>query len=217
MILSTFFKRQESIYEKIRSYFKETDKVRDMFRTTILRLVREGGHQGIEEDVEKLSRYEHDADKIERSIILDLYQKALVPESRGDILGLLETFERLPNAMESICYQFLLQKITLPEVLKEMLVSLIDSNLEAYNLLTAASIDLFKGNNPEENLREIVERERLSDRLERVIIKTIYTMDELDKADKLLFTEITVNIGNISDCAKLTSERIELALIKRRA
>ncbi|MEK0368345.1 MAG: DUF47 family protein, partial [Nitrosopumilus sp.] len=40
-----------------------------------------------------------------REIEISLYEKALIPESRGDILGLLEAVDRIPNKAESVAFQ----------------------------------------------------------------------------------------------------------------
>ena len=64
---------------------------------------------------EKTHKAESKADDSRRNIEFQLYSKALLPESRGDILGLLETIDKVINKCESVLYQIHLENLELPE------------------------------------------------------------------------------------------------------
>jgi uncharacterized protein Yka (UPF0111/DUF47 family) len=51
--------------------------------------------------------------------------------------------------------------------------------------------------------------------MERALITGIFD-SSMDKADKILLKEIVVNIGDISDQVEVVSDRLTLAIVKRR-
>lgn len=213
--MAKLWKKQESVFAKIQEYFVKTDKTRDVFKTTITELINKGGDASLADAVEKVHEAEHEADEVRRSVILDLYKKALIPESRGDILGLLESFDQLPNTFQSVCNQIFFQNIMIPENFKARFVDLINVNIEAYNLTKDAAFCLFKEEDLLNKCELICEKERESDTGERSLIRDIFSSD-IDLAEKLLLKELLLSIGNISDLSEEVSDRIELAIIKRR-
>ena len=74
--------------------------------------------EDFDEAVSKVHRLEAACDDLRREIEYLLYGKALLPESRGDLLGLLETFDRLPNIAETVAFLFSCQKMLLPADLR---------------------------------------------------------------------------------------------------
>ena len=74
------------------------------------------------------------ADDLRRRIEWELYSKALIPESRGDILGLVESVDRLLSLAEWSMMEVQLQKLEVPQTLQESfgkLVHVVHSCCEA--------------------------------------------------------------------------------------
>jgi predicted phosphate transport protein (TIGR00153 family) len=155
------------------------------------------------------------ADDIRRDIELQMYKKALIPESRGDVLGLIESMDMVPNLFQSLCDQLLYQQIEVPPEFRERYLELVEVNIDSYNLLREAILALFYRRDCQEQLRRIDAKESESDGIERGLVKDIFSTD-LDKADKILLKEIVVNTGDISDTVEIAADRLNLALIKSR-
>jgi len=213
--MAQLWKKQESVFSKVRGYFDKADLTRDVFKSTISDLIRQNKRADMGDAVEQVHVAEHEADIARRDIILDLYKKALIPGSRGDILGLLETFDQLPNTFQSICNQFYFENIVFPESFKERIVDLININIDAYNLTKAAALCLFEEVDLLNKCELVCEKERESDARERGLIRDIFNSD-LELANKMQYKQIIKSIGNISDMAEAVADRIELAVIKRR-
>ena len=209
------WKKQKSIIHKIEEYFKILDECSVKFKECMSSIIKEGKPEDYRENVKNVSRVESKADDLRRAIEHELYERALIPESRGDILGLLESVDKIPNSFESVCYQTLQERIDFPKSFKDDFIKLIDINISAYNSLKEASIGFFYNKDIQESLREVDEKESQSDSIERVLIENIFT-SKLDKADRILLKEIVVNIGNISDLALASADRLTIAVIKRR-
>lgn len=209
------WKKEQSIIDKIEGYLDQVDTCRNHFRKCIEKLLLEPDDDENQAILEEVHRSESKADDLRRDIELQLYQRALIPESRGDVLGLLETMDAIPGLFQSLCYQFLLEKIIVPEQFRERYLRLVDVNLKSYDLVRQAVLGLFYKKEVKE-LTDLVDAvESDSDRIERNLIRDIFS-SKLDKADKILLKEIVINTGDISDQAEIVKDRLILAIVKRR-
>ncbi len=207
--------KQKAIIHKIEEYFAKVDECSRKFQTCMKTMITEGNPENFRDSVREVSRLESIADDLRREIEHELYERALIPESRGDILGLLESVDKLPNTFESVCYQTLQERIVFPKEFENKFLDLIDKNVEAYDLIKKASLGFFYNKDVKRELEEVDTKESESDTIERDLIESIFT-SKLDKADRILLKEIVVNIGNISDLALSSADRLTIAIIKRR-
>ena len=209
------WKKEKSIIDKIKAYLDQVDVCRDRFRIFIERVLHNPDDEENQAILEEVHRSESKADDLRRSIELQLYERALIPESRGDVLGLIETIDVIPGLFQSLCYQFFLEKIVFPERFRERYLHLVDINIKAYNLVREAVLGLFfnKEVKTQTDLVDAVESD--SDHIERDLIRDIFN-SKLDKADKILLKEIVINTGDISDQAETVKDRLALAIVKRK-
>ncbi len=213
--MSIFFRAERRLQERIFEYFDRVNDCMEQFAQGMLyHLQEEGG--SAEKDEGRTHELESRADDLRRDIEMTLYGKALLPESRGDILGLLETMDTVPNAAETALNIIETERIRIPEEFREDFRKLLEVNMEAYRLLRKTADTLF--NNPKQTLyvvKEVDIKESTSDRIERKLITKIFDSD-LDKADKILLKDLVVAMGNISDRAENAADRMAIIAIKRR-
>ena len=209
------WKKEKSVIDKLKAYLDQVDVCRDRFRVFIERVLHNPDDEENQAILEEVHRSESKADDLRRSIELQLYERALIPESRGDVLGLIETIDVIPGLFQSLCYQFFLEKIVFPERFRERYLHLVDINIKAYNLVREAVLGLFfnKEVKTQTDLVDAVESD--SDHIERDLIRDIFN-SKLDKADKILLKEIVINTGDISDQAETVKDRLALAIVKRK-
>ena len=88
--------------------YSSMEKVRecmDCFKAALTHYFEHGLGDELDAMFDKTRRAESSCDDYRREIELWLYERAHVPEPRGDILGLLEAIDKIPNKAESILYQ----------------------------------------------------------------------------------------------------------------
>jgi predicted phosphate transport protein (TIGR00153 family) len=210
-----FFKKQRLIIAKIEEYLAAVDHCIELFRDCVECLIERQTAASCEDKVEAVHKAESRADDLKREIEYCLYQNSLIPESRGDVLGILETLDKVPNMMEKICFQIYLQKTRVPRILHDGFFKLIGVNLEAYSFLKQAVKGLFYNKEVINEIKRIDSIESESDRLERFLMKELFLSD-LDLPVKLVLKDLIQNIGHISDRIQVVSDRVSLAVIKRK-
>jgi predicted phosphate transport protein (TIGR00153 family) len=145
-----------------------------------------------------------------------MYSKVLIPESRGDILRLLESIDLIPTHFETVLFMIQGQKLKVPNFITPDLRELMRSSLECCDLVTRQVEAYFKKT---ENIKPLVSTidslESRCDHIEREIVRKIFASD-LDPFEKLQLKELVVQMGEISDQADRVSRSVYIINIKRR-
>ncbi len=210
-----FWKKQKEMETSVEEYLAEKQKCLASFAQAIEAYFADGLGGGFEELVEKTHRLETAADAKRREIEDAMYGRALIPAARGDILGMLEAIDLVPNKAESVLHQIWLQSMTVPAEYAEDVKSLAKVNVESFDLLCDAMRHLFTDiTQVLPAVAKVCDKEGESDVIERRLIKSIFDSPG-DKADKILLKELVLEIGAISDRAENASDRLRIVAIKQ--
>ena len=208
------WKRQKEIEQAVEAYLVETENCLAAFVKALEIYLADGITPNFEQQIESTHRHESRADDKRREIEYAMYERALIPESRGDILGILEAVDLVPNKCESVLYQIWLQSMSIPQEYGDRLTELVRINSESYALLCQAIRHLFSAVEQVLPTVDLVgEKESESDRIERILIKSVFDAPG-DKADKVLMKEVVLEIGAISDRAENAADRVRIAAVK---
>lgn len=213
--MAIIFRNEKKIEQMIFDYFNRVEECMAAFEKGMCAHLTDGAGECMD-GIDPTHALESKADDLRRDIEMLLYGQALLPESRGDILGMLETYDTVPNAAETVLAILETERIVVPELFKPDFRALLECNIQAYRLLRKTAEALFS--NPKQTgyvQKEVDIKESESDRIERRLITSIFDSD-LEKADKILLKDVVVAMGNISDRCENASDRIGIIAIKRR-
>jgi predicted phosphate transport protein (TIGR00153 family) len=166
--------------------------------------------------VERTHKSESKADDIREEINLLMYSKALIPESRADVMTLLEAIDEIPREFELILYMIQGQKLVLPDFLMLDIKELVRFSIECCELMVK-QIDLMlkKKEGVRALLSTVDHNESHCDHIERRIIKRIFDSQQ-DPFQKIQLKEMVVHMGEISDHADRVCRRVNIMAMKRR-
>jgi len=213
--MAFLWKKQADIRRMINAYLDTVDSCIDQFYESMKMFLVMGCSQEFDRKIEEVHKYESAADDLRRKIQMTLYGKALLPDSRGDILILLESYDQIPSAAEDALFLTKVLCLDIPAEMLEDVEKLVEINVEAYRRLREAMNTLF--DNPNETLyqtRGVDAKESESDRLERSLIELTFKSDII-AGEKVMLKELIQLIGKISDLAENTADRIGIVAIKR--
>ena len=89
--------------------------------------------------IEEITKVEHEADKNRKFVETELYTYSLMPESRGDVLGLLENLDKIIDTSKEVLYNFLMETPNVPEKFKQGYINLAEQTTKSVeNLVLAA-------------------------------------------------------------------------------
>lgn len=216
-MLQFLFKKEYRIERLIYAYLDNIKLSQESFGSALRECFLHGERcENFDFFLHRTHKYESKADDIRQEINDLMYGKALIPDSRGDIMGLLAALDLIPHLFENILYMIQTQRLQLPEILLVDLQTLVDLCLETCNLLYRQTEALFKKSG---RIRELVNtidtNESHCDHFERTLITKLFDSD-VDPFLKLQLKDLIVEIGEIADQADQVSKRINIISMKRR-
>lgn len=215
-MLRFFFKKQRQIESLIYSYLDNLRMSQQHFSEALNICLEEGICGDLDFQTGLTHKFESKADDIREEIKAIMYGKALLPESRGDIMGLLEAMDEVPRLFELVLHMINTQKLLIPEFLIPNIKELLSLCLESCELMLKQVETLIKRTG---GIRAFVStidhNESHCDHIERRIITKLFDSD-LDPFQKLQLKEMIVNVAEISDQVDRVSKRVNIISMKRR-
>ncbi len=215
-MLKFFFKKEQQLETLIYSYLENLENIQQNFAKGLNLCLDVGNCEDLNFLADQTHKFESRADDILEEINQLMYSKALIPESREDIMGLLEAIDEIPGYFESIFDMIQNQKIIIPDFLIADIRELIRILLESCSLMIEQVDVMLK---KKQNIRSLVatidQNESHCDHIERRMIAKIFDSD-LDPFQKLQLKEVVVVLGEIANQIDRISKRINIITIKRR-
>lgn len=214
-LLNFFFKKQQYLESLIYNYLDNLKMTEKHFEEALNLCLEKGVQDNFSFLVEQTHKFESRADDIREDIKTLMYSKALIPESRGDVMGLLESLDEVPRIFESLLYMIKDQKVTIPDLIIPDIKELIEISMKCCSLMLEQVETLFK---MRDGIRGLVSKidhyESHCDHIERRVITKIFDSD-LDPFRKIQLKELIVHMGGIADQADRVSKRVNIIEMKR--
>lgn len=175
----------------------------------------DGEIDDFESRIGEITRMENRADELRHSIENQMYLHALIPENRGDVLGLLENTDTVINAEKKTLAQFSVEMPVIPPEFAKDYLTLVDMSMNAAEeMVTAVRAFFHDFNQVKNSLHKVYfhekEADKISDRLKRRIFSS-----ELDLSHKIHLRYFALHVEDISDHAEDVADRLAISTIKR--
>ena len=165
--------------------------------------------------IEEIAKLEHEADQDRKHVKTELYTYSLMPESRGDVLGLLENLDKLIDTSKEVLYNFLMERPEIPEKFKEEYINLTENTTKSVEFLVMAARAFFVSSPIiKDYINKVEFYESEVDKITTKLVTSIF-QSELDLSQKQHLRFFTHTVERISDMAEDISERISISVIKR--
>ena len=214
--MSFLFRKQSQIESLIYSYLDSLRMTQTRFSEALGLCLDHSTDGTFTFLTEQTHKFESKADDIREEITTLMYGKALLPESRGDIMRLLEEVDVIPRVFERVLYMIKMQKLSIPDFIVPDIEKLVSVSLASFDL-TLKQIENFLKRHRE--IRALVAtidyNESECDHIQRRIITKVFDSD-LDPFLKIQLKELISCIGEISDQADRVSKRVNIISMKRR-
>lgn len=210
-----FISKQKKIESQLADYRQSIRDCVNLFVEAVERYGRDADRVTLQIASKRVSKAESLADDIRREIEVMMYSKSLFPESRGDILGLLETMDRIPNQAESTVQALLNQHMTIPSEYYDVILQLVHVCRRCVEAMLDASEKLFVDfTNATVAVGKIDELESQADNIEADLIERVFASN-INGFEKILLQGFIKHISGISDRAENVGDRIRVTVAKR--
>ena len=209
------FRRTVALEGEIDEFLDLLSEAGLLFKLGIETYLNEEGSENFEEKLHQVNKIESSADKLRRSIETQLYAQTLIPDARGDVLGLLENLDNITNKIEGTLWAFSIEKPLIPNQHKEDFIQLITFVVEAVEAVTQASRAFFRNIDAVgDHNHKVMFYEKEADKISTKLKRSIFSSD-IDLAHKTHLRHFVENIDSVADWAEDVADRLTIYVIKR--
>jgi predicted phosphate transport protein (TIGR00153 family) len=209
------FSRTRALEAEIEEFLQKLSDSSLTFQTAIKAYLEDGATREFELMVHQLGELESRDDALRRSIEAQLYRQTLIPESRGDVLGLLETLDQVHGLMEGGLYALSIEKPLIPEQFVPQFQDLADACVHCVDHLVLAARAFFTNiDGVSDHLHKVMAYEKEADKAGTILKRAIFDSN-LDLARKMHLKSFAEYIDDVADGAEDVADRLGIYAIKR--
>ena len=166
--------------------------------------------------IEQISKAEHRGDSLTRTLEERLYLQTLIPDSRGDVLELLESMDSLLDQFKGGLWQFEIER---PEIWPEFhdafneLVGYVVESVEAVVLSARAFFKNIAA--VADHMHKVSYWETESDKVASNLQRAIFKREDMRMSHRLQIRDFVRRIDNIADESEDVADRLAIYVIKR--
>jgi len=209
------FRRTKDLENQIDNYLDKMSESAVMFKLAVKVYLRDGATEEFKQKLQQVNAAESEADHLRRSIEKELYTHTLIPDSRGDVLGLIETLDHVINLFEGTLWSLDIERPDIPEEFRRGFKQLTAMVVETVDALVLAARSFFRSPLAVADFNSKVlifekEADKISTKLKREIFES-----DLDLPRKMHLRQFVEQIDNVADWAEDVADRLAIYAIKR--
>ncbi len=186
-----------------------------VFKQAVHVFLTEGPTEEFEEKLRRVNDLESRADRLRRSIETEVYGQTLIPESRGDVLGLLENLDSILNDLEGALWNFSIETPDIPSEFRKDFETLTDTAVLGVESLVLASRAFFHNITAVgDHIHKVMFYEKEADRIGTKLKRSIFS-SELPLSHKMHLRQFVESVDNVADGAEDVADRLTIYAIKR--
>ena len=212
---TSLFGDTKKLEKEIDDFVDILSEVGLIFKSIIPTYLNYSANEKFEEMVDRVKEMESKADKITKEVEHTLYEETLIPDSRSDVLRLLEHLDEVIGLYQGNCYHFSIQKPNFPKEFHQDLIELTDNVVNCVESLCLTVRSFFRGKQSvRDNAHKVTFYEKESDIRFSALARKIFN-SELSLDKKMHLRYFVEKIDRICDQAEDIADEIQIYAIKR--
>ena len=177
----------------------------------------EGDLDSFEQKFQEIDSSERKADELRRTITHRLYAEMLIPDARGDVLGLVETTDDVADVAKQVASHFRIEKPIIYPFLKSDFEELTEAAVKAAQELTLSVRAYFREPyRVNEHIEKVHFWEHQADQIEESLKLKAFESTEIKEFSKRVHMRyFAERISLLADEAEGVAERLSISVIKR--
>ena len=193
---------QKELIDSINIFLDNILKINSLFKI-LLENYFQKKFQEVDKITNEISDLESQCDKIRREVERKIYQETLIPDLRGDVLGMLENLDKIPGQIQANAHSFNTEKPSVDEELNYNFLKLCYFASECISLLIEGSRSFFVDKNITiEKCLQVSKVESKADKVSTELKNVIFSNKKNGLATKVhlrFFVEIMDEVANLSE------------------
>lgn len=204
-----------SIEKQIDDFLNQVSEAGLLFKIGI-DIYLSGKKDRFQRTIDEITEIEHKGDALRRSIEEKLYRKTLIPESRGDVLDLLENLDALLDRFKGALYRFDIECIEINPKFHDDFKELVRNVVKASEAIVQSSRSFFKDISSVANfIHKVSFWETESDKISTGLQKRIFRQNEIPLSHRMQLRDFVRHVDKIADRAEDVADKLSIFVIKR--
>jgi predicted phosphate transport protein (TIGR00153 family) len=209
------FKKTKKLELKMEEFLDTISESGIIFQEGIQYYLKKKSDQ-FEQQISGIREIESRADRLRHTIEQQLYTETLIPESRGDVLALLETADDVINQVKSTLLEFSVEMPSIPEKFHEEFLNLTDHVVKAVDEMSKAIRAFLNEPKTVRNYtHKVYHYEREADRAAERLKRSIFSDKQLELSKKIHLRYFALHVDTIADRSEDVADRLGIYTIKR--
>lgn len=211
------FGRSKELEIEITKYLDLVNQAAMIFKRDLSRYINKE-FEKFENNLKDIKKIENDADELQKDIKYKLYKYMLIPESRGDVLNIIEEIDTVTDMAKKVLFQISIEKPKIPKDLENDFCELIKNSSEAVNMLVKSVRAFFEEiSQVNDYVNKVHFYEHEADKNEERLKRRLFSDEfvNIDIAYKMQLRYFIEKIAALSDQSETISEDVSVAAVKR--
>jgi predicted phosphate transport protein (TIGR00153 family) len=175
-----------------------------------------GNKEDFQRKLQDITDCEHKGDDLRRSINERLYTKTLIPESRGDVMELLESMDSLLDRFKGALWRFHIEHPDLCDEFHNDFLQLIEVVIEANEAMVTSCRAFFTDiSTVSVHLHKVSYWESESDKISTRLQSAIFAKEDLRLSHRMQQRDFARHLDKIADRAEDIADKLNIYVIKR--
>jgi uncharacterized protein len=212
--MAMLFKTNKQIEVQIDEYLDLVIKGGLLFKQAV-RFFLQSRIDEFETHLQELKDTEERGDELRRQIESKLYLRTLIPESRGDVLGLMESSDKVLNQITETLLQFSVESPMIPEDLHPLYSDLSEFAMTTVDGMVKAIRAYFRDpTSVRDNINQVLFYRKETNKTAEKFKRAVFQRD-LRLSQKIHLRYFAYHVELIAEEAEDVCDRLSIATIKR--
>lgn len=212
------FGKTKAMEAEIDEFFDTVSQGGILFEETLRHFMVQGADDVFAQRQQQISEIESNGDNLVKSVVRALYTEMLIPESRADVLSLLQDIDHILDDFEMVCFAVDVERPDLSEISPRLIATfqdLISVAVKAVETLIRAARAFFRDiNSVRDHLHKVNFLEAEADKLAMFLKRQLFESNlPLDR--KMHLRDFVDLVDAIADEAEDVADELAIYTIKR--
>ena len=212
------FAKTRELDKKINEFLNNISEAAILYAKHIAFYIDSGAAASDEFDhkIREVSGYEARNDYLRREIEVRLYMKTLIPESRSDVMKLLEGLDKILNKFEENLIEFSIERPEIPEHAAGLLKELAENTSRTVETIILSSRAFFMNVTAvNDHIHKVMFFKRQGDQICYRLKRKIFADESLPLSHKNQLREFADTIAGIAEWAEDVGDALAIYAIKQ--
>jgi|TARA_B110000914_G_scaffold71909_1_gene62988 predicted phosphate transport protein (TIGR00153 family) len=211
----SFYKNdQKELINSINLFLNNILEVNSLFENLMKEFFLKN-YKKVEDLTLKISDLESACDKLRRTTERKIYQETLIPEQRGDVLGMLENLDKIPGQLQGNAHRINTEKPDIHKELHDDFNNLVQNNSTCVKLLISGSKQFFI--DPKKTIEDcllVSKHESTGDKISTKLKNAIFNNNNLDLSQKMHLRYFVEIVDEVANLAEDVADRLIISSVK---